>query len=149
MTWCLVKYRDNFTFTFICNKLTKTANAVYGTANSAFGKYVDSIVELGYGLDDRGSTVRFPVGAGNYSLHHRVQNGSGAHPASYPMGTRCSFSGVKAAGEWSWPLTSIWCRSHRMSGAMHSLTSALDGGDWSASRPGRFTPRKEPLVPIG
>jgi hypothetical protein len=24
---------------------------------------------------------------------------------------------------------------------MHSLTSALDGGEWSASRPGRFTPR--------
>jgi hypothetical protein len=22
----------------------------------------------------------------------------------------------------------------------HSLTSALDGGEWSASRPGRFTP---------
>jgi hypothetical protein len=22
-----------------------------------------------------------------YSLHHRVPNGSGAHPASYPMGT--------------------------------------------------------------
>jgi hypothetical protein len=26
-------------------------------------------------------------GDGNFSLHHRVQNGSGAHPASYPMGT--------------------------------------------------------------
>jgi hypothetical protein len=24
----------------------------------------------------------------------------------------------------------------------HSLTSAIDGGEWSASRPGRFTPRK-------
>jgi hypothetical protein len=24
----------------------------------------------------------------------------------------------------------------------HSLTSALDGGEWSASRPGRFTPRQ-------
>jgi hypothetical protein len=29
---------------------------------------------------------------------HRVQNGSGAHPASYPMGTRDSFPGSKAAG---------------------------------------------------
>jgi hypothetical protein len=62
-------------------------------------------IALGYGLDDRGSTVQFPAGAGNFSLHHRVQNGSGAHPASYPMGTRGSFPGVKAAGEWSWPLT--------------------------------------------
>jgi hypothetical protein len=25
---------------------------------------------------------------------------------------------------------------------MHSLTSALDVGEWSASRPGRFTPRE-------
>jgi hypothetical protein len=51
-----------------------------------------------YGLDDRGPRVRFPVGDGNFSLHHRVQNGSGAHPVSYPMGTRGSFPGGKAAG---------------------------------------------------
>jgi hypothetical protein len=48
-------------------------------------------------LEDRGSRVRFPAKAGNFSLHHCVQNGSGAHPASYPMGTRGSFLGVKAA----------------------------------------------------
>jgi hypothetical protein len=53
---------------------------------------------LGYGLNDRGSRVRFPAGAGNFSLHHRVQNGSGAYPASYPMSTRGSFPGGKAAG---------------------------------------------------
>jgi hypothetical protein len=29
------------------------------------------------------------------------------------------------------------------------LTSALLGDEWSASRPGRFTPGEEPLVPIG
>jgi hypothetical protein len=52
----------------------------------------------GYGLDNRGSRVRFPAGAGNFSLHHRVQNGSGAHPASYSMGIRSSFPGGKAAG---------------------------------------------------
>jgi hypothetical protein len=34
----------------------------------------------------------------NEELHHRVQNGSGAHPASYPMGTRGYFPGGKAAG---------------------------------------------------
>jgi hypothetical protein len=45
-------------------------------------------VALGYGLDDRGSRVRFPAGAGNFSLHHRVQNGSGAYLASYPMGVK-------------------------------------------------------------
>jgi hypothetical protein len=36
-----------------------------------------------------------------------VQNGSVAHPASYPMGSRGSFPGGKEAGEWNWPLTSI------------------------------------------
>jgi len=36
---------------------------------------------------------RFPGGAGNFSLHHRVQNGSGPHTASYPMGKRGSFLG--------------------------------------------------------
>jgi hypothetical protein len=55
-------------------------------------------IALGYGLDDRGSRVRFQAGARSFSLHHRVQNGSGAHPASYPMGTRGSFPGGKAAG---------------------------------------------------
>jgi hypothetical protein len=29
-------------------------------------------IALGYGLDDRGSRVRFPAGAGNFSLHYRV-----------------------------------------------------------------------------
>jgi hypothetical protein len=47
---------------------------------------------------DRSSRVRFPAGAGNFSLHHRSQNGSGAHPISYPMGTGVSFPGGKVAG---------------------------------------------------
>jgi hypothetical protein len=55
-------------------------------------------IALGYGLDGRGSRVQFPAWAGKFSLHHRIQNGSGAHPASYPMGTRGSFPGAKAAG---------------------------------------------------
>jgi hypothetical protein len=55
-------------------------------------------IALGYGLDDRGSRVRFSAGAGNFSLHHCVQNGSGAQPASYLMGTRGSFAGSKVAG---------------------------------------------------
>jgi uncharacterized integral membrane protein len=36
-----------------------------------------------------------------------VQNGSGVHPASYPMGTGGSYPGYKATGAWSWPFTSI------------------------------------------
>jgi hypothetical protein len=29
------------------------------------------------------------------------------------------------------------------------LTLALVGGEWSASRPDRFTPRERPPIPIG
>jgi hypothetical protein len=49
-------------------------------------------------MDDRDSRVRSPAGAGNFSLHHRVENGSGVHPASYPTSTRGCFPGGKAAG---------------------------------------------------
>jgi hypothetical protein len=45
-----------------------------------------------------GSGVQVPAGAGDFTLHHRLQTGSGAHPVSYPMGTRGSFCGGKAAG---------------------------------------------------
>jgi hypothetical protein len=50
------------------------------------------------GLGAGWSGVRDPAGAGNFSLHHRVQTVSGAHPASYPMGTRDYFPWDKAAG---------------------------------------------------
>jgi hypothetical protein len=55
-------------------------------------------IALSYGLDDRSSRVRFPAGAGNFSLYLRVQNGSGTHSASYPIGTMGSSLGGKAAG---------------------------------------------------
>jgi hypothetical protein len=63
---------------------------------STFRRYYGIV--LGYGLGDQCYRVRFPAGAGNFSLHHRVQNGSGAHPASYPMGTRGLSLGVKLSG---------------------------------------------------
>jgi hypothetical protein len=60
------------------------------------------------GLRAGRSGVRIPAGNGYFSLHHRcVQTGSGAHRASYPMGTRDSFPGGKAAWTWSWPFISI------------------------------------------
>jgi hypothetical protein len=37
----------------------------------------------------------------------------------------------------TWRRTGAW-----MYISIHSLTSALDGGEWSASRPGRFTPKE-------
>jgi len=41
--------------------------------------------------------VQFPEG----------QTGSGAHPASFSIGTSGCFPGGEAAGAWSWPFTSI------------------------------------------
>jgi len=45
-----------------------------------------SIQGLAHELDDRGS-IPSRGSEGNFSLHHLVQTGSGAQPASYPMGT--------------------------------------------------------------
>jgi hypothetical protein len=62
----------------------------------------DSVVGIatGYGLDDRGVGVRVSV----KTFLHVVQTGSRVHP-TYLIGTEGSFPGCKAAGEWSWQLT--------------------------------------------
>jgi hypothetical protein len=58
-----------------------------------------------YGLDDLVIGVRSPAGAEDFSSIFCVQTGSGAHPASCPMGTGGPFPGGKsAAGAWCWPL---------------------------------------------
>jgi hypothetical protein len=49
-----------------------------------------------YGLDDWAIEVRFPIEAEDFSCSLCVQTGSGAHPASYPMGSGGSFPGGKA-----------------------------------------------------
>jgi hypothetical protein len=54
-------------------------------------------IAAGYWLYDRGVGVRVPVRS-RISLPHVVQTGSGAHPASYPMGTEGTFPGGNAAG---------------------------------------------------
>jgi hypothetical protein len=50
--------------------------------------------------------VRVPLGP-RIVIRNQVQTGSGAHPASYPMDTGSSIPGDKAAGAWTWPITSI------------------------------------------
>jgi hypothetical protein len=62
-------------------------------------------IATGCGLDDQGVGFHVPTGQA-FSLLYVVQTSSGAHPASYPMGTRAFFPGGKAAGAWSWPLNS-------------------------------------------
>jgi hypothetical protein len=83
-----------------CIPLWRTRSLVMSSLRICLRKSRDGSVgiALGYGLDDRGTRVRFPVGAENFSLHHCIQNGSGDHPASYPMDTRGSFPEGKAAG---------------------------------------------------
>jgi hypothetical protein len=49
-----------------------------------------------YGLDDQAIEVRSPAGAKDFSSIFCVQTGSGAHPASCPMGTGGPFPGGKA-----------------------------------------------------
>jgi hypothetical protein len=49
----------------------------------------------GYGLDDQAIGVRSPAGAKDFSSSLCVQTGSGAHPASCPMGTGGTFPGAK------------------------------------------------------
>jgi hypothetical protein len=71
---------------------------IFSLIRRCVGALIAQSVALGYGLDHRSSRVRFPAGAGNFSLHHRVQNGSGAQSASCPMDTRALSLGVKRSG---------------------------------------------------
>jgi hypothetical protein len=81
-----------------------------------------------YGLDDRMITVLFSVGAGNFSLRHRVQTNSGSHPASYPKGIGGSFRGGKAAGAWSWQLPSSAEVKECVVPYLHSLNTSSSRG---------------------
>jgi hypothetical protein len=73
---------------------------IYKCCDSSVG------IALGYGLDRRGTGVDFLIGERYFLLFHSVQTNCGPHPASYQMGTKGSFCGDKAVGEWSSPLAS-------------------------------------------
>jgi hypothetical protein len=51
-------------------------------------------IATGYGLDDQEARVQATIGSRIFSSPHC----SGAHPASYPVGTRGSFLWVKVQG---------------------------------------------------
>jgi hypothetical protein len=51
-----------------------------------------------YGKEIRGAEKSFLGRYRQYVPHYDVQTGSGAHPTYYPMGTRDSLPGGKAAG---------------------------------------------------
>jgi hypothetical protein len=69
----------------------------------------DSAVGMATGWTAERSEFESREGQDVSSLHV-VQTGSGAHPASYPMGIGGSFPGGKAVRAWSWPLNSNYCR---------------------------------------
>jgi hypothetical protein len=63
---------------------------IFGSRDSSVG------TATGYGLDSRGFGVRVLLGA-RISPLHVIQIGYGAHPSSYPTGTKDSFPEGKAA----------------------------------------------------
>jgi hypothetical protein len=68
-SWCGAQSTEKTFFYFMlcyCT-ITKSRDSSVGIA-------------LVYGLDNWGSRVRFPAGAGNFSLHHRGQNGGPTPP---------------------------------------------------------------------
>jgi hypothetical protein len=96
LKWCDNKFIWNSTAALreVPLRMIRNLSHPQLTADYIVGESCDSAVgvALGYGLGS------IPGGAGNFSLHHRVQNDSGAHSASYPMGTRGSFPEVKRPG---------------------------------------------------
>jgi hypothetical protein len=111
----------------------------------------------GYGLDDRMIGVRFPAGAGNFSLHHRVQTGSGAHPAYYPTDTGGSFPPAGREADHSPPpsvkdkvkLSLRFTKHHTMKAYWGSGSTGPRilnlGTRWRCVQlhaPGRFAPRE-------
>jgi hypothetical protein len=60
-------------------------------------------IETGYGLEG-GPSIPW---RGKIFLYYSIHTGSGAHQASYPMGTVGVFLGGKAAGAWCLLLTFI------------------------------------------
>jgi hypothetical protein len=67
------------------------------------GSWVSTVTRLQAGRQSFDSWQ----GLGCFSLRQRAQAGSRAHPDSCSIGTGGSFPGSKAAGLWSWPLSSM------------------------------------------
>jgi hypothetical protein len=64
--------------------LNLISNHLTNQLGAGIAQWYSAGLQAGYGLDDWG--VRVPAGAGNFSVHHRVQTSSRANTASYPMG---------------------------------------------------------------
>jgi hypothetical protein len=70
------------------NKICTLHQIVFSYVTTANRSRISSgSIVSDYGLDDRAIGVRSPAGAKDFSSSLCVQTGSGAHPASCPMGT--------------------------------------------------------------
>jgi hypothetical protein len=103
---------------FLCSTASRLLSALTTQKSGRQNRkeYVSILLQIGTHLStfcyelpwkqQRANTELVPLTASKQhnalvSRRYRVQTGSGANPASYPMGTRSSFLGSKAAGAWS------------------------------------------------
>jgi hypothetical protein len=108
-------------------------------------------------------------GQGYFSLRHRIQTGSGAHPVSYPVGTRNYFRGVKLPGReadnwfpfstevknaWSYTSTSsyvimAWCLAEHRDNFTFTFINSKDKLQWDEERwTGRTLPCNISKYPV-
>jgi hypothetical protein len=85
---CPQSTSDGTMYLYFPNYSRISADDICGRESGQFS------LAMGYEMGDSGIGIQFFVGVRD-SLLHRVQTGSGAHPASYPMGTGSSDSGAK------------------------------------------------------
>jgi len=76
-----------------------------------------SILWLGYGMENWGAVIWFPAAAGRFCLLQSIHTGSGAHVASRGKGTRVG----------GWPLTLHLLQRLRLHGAILQFPICLNG----------------------
>jgi hypothetical protein len=86
--WCRVDGLD-------CN-IQHSSSLTYKLIPLYVSRVSSGSIVSDYGLEDREIGVRSPAEAKDFSSILRVQTGSGAHPASCPMGTGGPFPEGKA-----------------------------------------------------
>jgi hypothetical protein len=85
------RFWERYIMTELCNSMS------YNGLRMDMRRYSSVGIAIEYGPDDRRVGFRVPVGWRTFLLHV-VQTGSGAYPASYPVGSTGSFPGGKTAG---------------------------------------------------
>jgi hypothetical protein len=94
-------------------------------------------IVTGYGLDDRGVGVRFPVGSRIFSSQRRP-NRLWSPPSLLSNGYRGFFPGGKEAGAWRWPLRLV--SRPRNCGSIHPFPhTPLWHSAWLVKHKDKFT----------